>query len=116
MRTIKAETFNTLMGAVRAEMKKGRIFEAALVSEEGECLDGMVEKATGDIYIDPGPQLVELFIHEALHRAFPRWGERRICKTAHLLVMAMSDAERRSWYRAYRKTAKKMTKPVMVDA
>lgn len=113
MRTIKAETFNALMDSVRAELRKGRIFEAHLVAEEGECLDGMVD-SDGAIYIDPGPQLVELLIHEALHRAYPRWGEKRICKTAHLLVMSMTDEERRLWYRAYRRVAK-LKRPVRVE-
>ena len=115
MKSIKTETFNALMDTVRAEMKKGRIFEVPIEADEGECLDGVVD-GDGTIYIDPGPQLLELFIHEALHRANSRWGEKRICKTAHLLVMAMSDEERRAWYRAYKKVARKMTRPVRVEA
>lgn len=115
MKTIKAETFDALMGTVHDELRKGRVFEAHLVAGEGECLDGVVD-GDGAIYIDPGPQIVETVIHEALHRAYPRWGEKRICKTSHLLVMAMSDEERRAWYRRWQRHAKRLKKPVHVEA
>lgn len=115
MKSIRQTTFDDLMSRVREELKRGRVFEARLVSDENECLDGMVD-SDGAVYVDPGPQVLETVIHELLHRSFPRWGEKRVCHTAHRLVMAMSDEERRHWYRAWQRTAKKLKKPIHVEA
>ncbi len=115
VRTIKAETFDALMTELRAELAKGRVYQSEIQSD-GELVEGLYEPGSGNVYVDPSPNVVDTLLHELLHRRYPRWGERRVSQTAHRLVSAMSDSERRSWYRAYRKTAKKMTKPVMVDA
>lgn len=111
---MKVAAFDALMAVVRHELRKGRIVEAPLEAGDGECLDGMVD-STGTIYIDPGPQLLDVVIHEALHRAFPRWGEARVCKTAHQLVMSMDDAERRAWVRRYRRVARRSSRPVQCE-
>ncbi len=115
MRTIKVETFDTLMTELRAELARGRVFQAEIQSD-GELVEGLYEPSSGNVYVDPAPNVVDTLLHELLHRRYPRWGERRVSDTARRLVTAMSDQERRWWYRAYRKTAKRMTRPVMVDS
>ncbi len=115
MRTIKAETFNRLMAELRDELSRGRVYQAEIQSD-GELVEGLYEPGSGNVYVDPSPNVVDTLLHELLHRRYPRWGEKRVSLTAHQLVSAMSATERRNWYRAYRKVAKKMTAPVMVDA
>lgn len=113
-RTIRRERFDAMLAAVYAELKRGRIFEGPIESPDGEVLDGCVDE-TNTIYIDPRPLLLETLIHETLHRAYPTWGERRICTTAHTVLMAMSDNERRALHARYRRVAKKRTRPVRLE-
>ena len=95
------------------ELKRGRIVEARLV-EPGYHVHGLCDRETDAIIIDPAPATVSTLLHELLHRRYPRWGERRVSDTAHRLVTAMSDEERRVWYRRYRKAAKARRRPVKV--
>ena len=115
MKSIKVETFNALMAELRTEFAHGNVFQAEIHSE-GELVEGLYEPASGAVYVDPVPNVVDTLIHELLHRRYPRWGEKRVSETAHKLVTSMSDEERRAWYRAYKKVARKMTRPVRVDA
>jgi hypothetical protein len=88
----------------------------ARISSDGEVVEGLYEPSSGNVYVDPVPNLVDTLIHELLHRRYPRWGEKRVSDTAHRLTMAMSDDERRAWYRAYQRAAKRLSKPVHVEA
>lgn len=113
MRTIKAETFNALMVELRAEFANGKVYQAEIHSD-GELVEGLFQPSTGAVYVDPAPNVVDTLLHELLHRRYPRWGERRVSDTARRLVTAMSDDERRWWYRAYRRVAKRR-RPVKVE-
>lgn len=113
MRTIKVETFNALMAELADEFSKGKVFQAEIHSE-GEVIEGLYEPSSGAVYVDPVPNVVDTLLHELLHRRYPRWGERRVSDTAHRLVTAMSDEERRVWYRRYKKAAKARRRPVKV--
>lgn len=106
--------FDALMVAMREEFASGRIYQAE-ISSDGELVEGLYEPSSGSIYVDEAPNLVDTLIHELLHRRYPRWGEARVSRTAHNLVSAMSDEERRGWYRAFKRRAKKC-RPVKVDA
>ncbi len=53
-----------------------------------------------------GPAILETLLHELLHRRHPRWGERRVAKTARLLVGHMDEALKRKWWLAYRRVKK----------
>lgn len=113
MRTLK--NFDVLMVELRAEFARGRIYQA-IIESDGELVEGLFEPASGAVYVDPVPNLVDTLIHELLHRRYPRWGEARVSRTAHALVSAMSDQERRAWYRAYQRVARKCRVPVRVEA
>ncbi len=102
------------MSELRAEFDRGRVYRAEIQSE-GELVEGLYEPWQGRIYIDPAPNVVDTLLHELLHRRYPRWGERRVSKTAHQLVSAMTDEERRHWYRRYSRVAK-LRRPVKVEA
>lgn len=115
MKSIRQATFDRLMGELREEFSKGRIFRAA-ISSDGDVIEGLYEPSSGSVYVDPVPNVVDTLLHELLHRRFPRWGEKRVSETAHRLNTAMSDEERRHWYRAWQRTAKKLKKPIHVEA
>lgn len=103
------------MVELRAEFGRGKVFQAEIHSE-GELVEGLYQPSNGAVYVDPVPNVVDTLIHELLHRRYPRWGEARVSKTAHQLVSAMSHEERRLWYRAYQRVARKMKRPIQVDA
>jgi hypothetical protein len=113
MRTIKAATFDALMAELRVEFANGKVYQAEIHSD-GELVEGLYEPSSGSVYVDPAPNVVDTLLHELLHRRYPRWGERRVSDTARRLVTAMSDEERRWWYRAYRRVAKRR-RPVKVE-
>lgn len=114
MRSIKIATFDALMIELREEFGKGKVFEAQIASD-GDMVEGLYEPSTGAVYVDPVPNVIDTLFHELLHRRYPRWGEKRVSDTAHRLVTAMSDDERRLWYAAYRRVAKKTKRPVRVE-
>lgn len=113
MKSIKTAVFNGLMEELADEFAKGKVFQAEIHSE-GEVIEGLYEPSSGAVYVDPVPNVVDTLLHELLHRRYPRWGERRVSDTAHRLVTAMSDEERRVWYRRYKKAAKARRRPVKV--
>lgn len=114
MKTIRLDTFNALIVELRAEFKKGKIFEARIDSD-GDMVEGLYEPSSGAVYVDQTPNTVDTLLHELLHRRYPRWGERRVSDTAHRLVTAMSSEERRAWYRAFKRKAAKC-RPIRVEA
>lgn len=114
MITIGAAKFDALMTALREELARGRVYQAEIQSD-GELVEGLYEPGSGNVYVDPAPNVVDTLLHELLHRRFPRWGEKRVSLTAHQLVSAMSDEERRGWYRAYKRLGK-TRRPVRVEA
>lgn len=107
--------YDHLLVELRREFKRGAIVEANLKSEKpGEVVHGV---HMGQIVVvDPVPHVVEVLMHELLHRRYPRWGERRVEKTANRMMLAMAPATRRAWYRRYRKAATKYPDVVPIPA
>jgi len=101
-----------VLSELEAEFRKGGITLGHLVAE-GEHLDGICEGKR--VVVDPAPATVDTLIHEVLHRRFPRWGERRVSKTAERIVRQMDHATVRKWYRRLMKTAKKAKRPIHAD-
>lgn len=97
-----------------AEFRRGRIVEAMLI-EPGYHLHGLCDYDSGAVLVNPQPHTVAVLLHELLHRRFPRWGEARVERETHRIVSRMTDAEIASWYRAYRRTARRLTRPVVVE-
>lgn len=107
--------YDRLVAELRHEFDRGAIVEANLRSEKpGEVLHGVHIGQV--VVVDPVPHVVEVLMHELLHRRFPRWGEKRVEKTANHLMLAMPPATRRAWYRRYRKVATKHRAVVPVPA
>ena len=89
---------------LKDEMARGRIYECSLRDPRWH-LDGFQE---GDnVYIDPRPAVLETVLHELIHRRKPRWGERKVERTARQLVAIMSESQKAQWWRAYQKVKRK---------
>ena len=104
----------TLLKVLKAELRKGGIHEAPLKAK-GWHLDGLCDHDKGVVYVDPAPTVVETLFHEVLHRAFPRWGEKRVDRTAKQLLRSMTTRQVRWWYRQFQQTKTTLTTPVSAD-
>jgi hypothetical protein len=82
------------------ELARGHIFECSLRDPHWH-LDGLQEGE--NIYIDPRAAVLESLLHELIHRRKPRLGERTVDRTAKYLLCKMTEADKRRWWRAYRK-------------
>ena len=103
-----------LLHMLRTEFKKGGIHEAPLLAK-GWHLNGLCDFDRGSVYIDPAPTVVETLLHEMLHRRFPRWGEKRVDRTAARLLRCMNSRQVQWWYRQYQNRKTTLTTPVSAD-
>lgn len=100
-----------LLLRVMAEIGAGRITEA-YIHDPGLMTEGVTEGKW--ITVNPAHAIVDVILHEALHRAFPRWSERTVRQKTSYLCRRLSDAEVQTIYQEYqrrkrtRKTAKRM--------
>jgi hypothetical protein len=105
-------TFDDLLKELRDELKKGDIVEAPLRGK-GWHIDGLCHDGT--VYVDPAPTITEILLHELLHRRFPRWGEKRVNKTAGRLLRSMNSRNAAWWARQYQRRKRTITTPVSAD-
>ena len=103
-----------LLTALKAELRKGRIYEAPLRSNY-EHVDGMYDDANGRVYVNPAPQVAETLLHEVLHRRFPRWGEKRVTRTAKQLMRQMTARQAQWWYAQFKRLKKTIREPIRAD-
>ena len=107
-------TFEQLLKELRAELKKADIIEAPLRGK-GWHIDGLCDPNTGKVYVDPAPTIAEILLHELLHRRFPRWGEKRVDKTASRLLRSMNSRQAAWWARQFKHRKRTITTPVNAD-
>lgn len=107
-------THAKLLAALKAELRKGQIYEAPL-SSAYEHVDGMYDDATGRVYVNPAPQVAETLLHEVLHRRYPRWGEKRVTKTAKQLMHHMTARQAQWWYQQFKQIKRTIHAPVQCD-
>jgi hypothetical protein len=107
-------THGDLLKQLRAELKKGGIHEAPLKAK-GWHLDGLCDHEKGAVYVDPAPTITEILLHELLHRLYPRWGEKRVDRTARQLLRGMTSRQVRWWAREYQHTKRTLKDPVRAD-
>lgn len=93
------------------ELQRGRIYEAAIWSRT-HVIDGVQDGET--IYIDPRPAVIEILIHELLHRRKPRWSERRVDREAKRLIHRMTAPEMRAWWQRYNQI-KRRRRPITLE-
>ena len=93
------------------ELQRGRIWECSLRSDTFQMLGLQMGP---NVYIDPRTCILEVVLHELLHRLKPRWGERKVEREANLLMRDMSEADKRKWWVAYKKI-RRIGKPVDVE-
>lgn len=107
-------TYEALLKELRAELKKGGIVEAPLRAE-GWHVDGLCDHEEGRVYVDPAPTITEILLHELLHRRFPRWGEKRVDKTAARLLRSMNSRQASWWSRQFKQRKVTLKTPVRAD-
>jgi hypothetical protein len=104
-------TADDLFAELRREFKRGLIREAP-IRDKLMHVDGLCDHDNGTIYVDPAPAVVSTLLHELIHRAHPRWGEKRVTKAEAMLLGQMRSADVQKWYRQYRAAVKRLRKPV----
>lgn len=104
-----------LKAQVWAELKAGDDINEAYLQDEAkrQRIYGLTE-SNHRIYINTAPHVMDTLIHEILHRLKPRWGERRVLKTASRIIATMDDREVRRWHRQYQRVVKR-TETIKVD-
>ena len=112
----KRPTLSDLKAEAWAELKRGRdIYEAEVLTSQhrakirGLCVDDHA------VYVNPSPDIVEVVLHEILHRLHPRMAEETVAATALRIMVSMSDAEIRQWIKQYRAVARKKKDPVHLE-
>lgn len=109
-----AQTLDALLRELRAELKKGGIVQAPLRAN-GWHIDGLCDHEEGRVYVDPAPAITETLLHELLHRRYPRWGEKRVDKTARQLLRCLSPRQVQWWARQFQQTKTTLSTPVSAD-
>ena len=95
------------------ELRRGLITEADIRLTGGTHLvEGICNKDTDQVFVNPKPSLVEVLLHELIHRRHKRWGEQRVTAEALRLRASMTPSEIACWYRRYQRIATKREKPI----
>lgn len=102
---------HALLDGLRDELDRGKVIECSLRDPRWH-LDGL--QAGEYVYIDPRPAILEVVLHELLHRRSPRLGEREVARTARRLVAGMDDATKTTWMKRYNRIKRK-GRPVEVE-
>jgi hypothetical protein len=96
-----------LIAELEAELAKGRIYEATLITDDGVHLEGIFDPNTGGVILDPKVSIVSTLIHELLHRKYPEWDEARVRRTEKRAMRLLSPHNIQIWYRRYRRVVRK---------
>lgn len=95
------------LSTLEAELAKGRIYEATLITDDGAHLHGIYDPDTKSITIDPRVPTVETLIHELIHRARPKWAESTVKREEKRVMGLLSPQDVQTWYRRYRRAVRK---------
>jgi len=96
-----------LMVSVWAELGAARFIEDYII-DKAELVDGYIEDASGHIYINPVPAVVETLIHEILHRLhWEDWGESYVRNRTTFLMKRMTDSEIQQFYDEYQRRVRR---------
>ena len=96
-----------MLAMLEAEFAKGRIYEATLITDDGEHLLGMCDLEKGAITIDPKVAIVSTLLHELIHRAHPNWSEARVRRAEKKALSLLSQKDLLTWYRRYKRAVRK---------
>lgn len=112
----KRPTLASLKAEAWAELKRGQdIYEAEVLTVRhrqkirGLCVDDNA------VYVNPNPDVVEVLLHELIHRTHPRMTEEQVATKALRIMVAMTDTEIRQWMKQYRSVARKKKAPIHLE-
>ena len=95
------------------ELRRGSITEADIRLRGGtEKIEGVCNKVTDQVFVNPQPSLVEVLLHELIHRRYKRWGEQRVTAEAIRLRNQMTPNDIATWFRRYQRIVTKRDTPV----
>lgn len=100
-----------LIAAITLELRKGRIFEAPIVGSD-DHVEGLCNWESGEITVNPSPNVVDTLIHELLHRRYPTWSEDRVRYETWRVMRTLDNKAIAQWYRKYQRLVTRKTKPV----
>ena len=92
---------------LEAELAKGRIYEATLITDDGAHLMGLCDEATGAITIDPKVAIVATLLHELIHRSHANWSETKVLRAERHALSQLSQQDIQTWYRRYKRAVRK---------
>ena len=107
-----------LLLRVMAALGAGRIYEAPIRDLAGCVTEGFCETArtsTKSITIDPAC-VIEVLLHELLHRLEPSWSERYVANRTTWLLHSLTQAQVHAIYREYDRRRRKRKRVVTVEA
>jgi hypothetical protein len=96
-----------LIADLEAELAKGRIYEATLITDDGWHLEGIYDPNNGYVTIDPKVAIVSVLLHELIHRRHPDWDEARVRRTEKRAMRLLSPRAIQTWYRRYKRVVRK---------
>lgn len=96
-----------LLIEVLASIGEGRISEDLIRDAKGGFVVMGLEQG-GHVTINPAASVVEILIHELVHRLRPAWSERTVKGRAVRLRRLLSDAEIDRLYEVYQRVAVKV--------
>ena len=86
------------------ELRKGKVYECSIRSKRSQ-IEGL---QSGDsCFVDVRPAVLEIVIHELLHRRHPNWTERTVEIKARNLVVKMDEQTKARWWRMWRRIKRK---------
>lgn len=102
-----------VLAELTEELSRGKVYEGALLSKD-VIVHGICDYGTGAVHVDPIPHVVEVLLHELLHRRYPSWSEKRVDREGLRLVSRMTRQQLQTWYRRYQRM-KKHRRPLNTD-
>jgi len=82
------------------------VYEGHIKDEKGKNIYGLCDYHRDAIFVNVKYAVVEVIVHELLHRKYPRRGEARIHKDAEQFVQSMTPKEIAVWYRRFQRVRK----------
>jgi hypothetical protein len=86
--------------ALWEEMHLGDIYECSLRDPKKKHQLFGLQHGT-KVWVDPRLSIIEILLHELIHRHKPTMSERAVTLRARHLALSMNEAQKSKWHRAY---------------
>ena len=110
--TVRRRPVAEMLAELAEEASHGKIV-AARLNDPRFHLDGLCDGDT--VIIDATPSIVEVFLHELMHRRWRQWSERRVRQESRRLLANMTQDQIGAWYRRFVKLRRVASRAVKVE-